>query len=337
MDVWQVLQGSVQQQRVWTFGMQVPATLPAPPSTESNTASAAPEPTLGRLQSASSPAAAAPAAEATDIHSLVQPCISSREPQSVKDGVRFTCCAAGQQHSAAAAEGGYVYTWGSNDKGQLGCDTATQNPVALHVLDTPESAAIHAISSEQHTSTSSAPAATQASSTHAIHSRIDSLKLLGSTVKLPPSLMSGLQQQRQREQESAAEQEEQQQLLLQELLAHPQLEQQQQLAGRAPAPQPSAAQAAAHKAVLSGLSSSSTLHQPQQQEHQGRPQALAVYQLHLGQAVRSIACGAHHTVAALASSGLVSRTLGCLKPNQSSSKPFASSPSLSFMQVLRRF
>lgn len=310
MDVWQVLQGSVQQQRVWTFGMQMPATLPASPSTESNTASAAPDSTGGRLQSASSPAAAAPAAEATDIHSVVQPCISSREPQSVKDGVRFTCCAAGQQHSAAAAEGGYVYTWGSNDKGQLGCDTATQNPVALHVLDTLESAVIHAISSEQHTSTS-APAATQAPSTHAIYSRMDSLKLLGSTVKLPPSLISGLQQQRQREQESAAEQ---QQLLLQELLAHPQLEQQQQLAGRTPAPQPSAAQAAAHKAVLSGLSTSSMQHQPQQQAHPSRPQALAVYQLHLGQAVRSIACGAHHTLAALASSGLVRRALGCRGP-----------------------
>jgi hypothetical protein len=32
-----------------------------------------------------------------------------------------------------------------------------------------------------------------------------------------------------------------------------------------------------------------------------------VYQLHLGQAVRSVACGAHHTLAALASSGLVSK------------------------------
>jgi hypothetical protein len=137
--------------------------------------------------------------------------------------------------------------------------------------------------------------------------KLDSLKQLGAAVKLPSSLMSALQQLRQQERDEATEQQEQQQLLLQELLQHPELGQQQQLAGRPPAPQPSAAQAAAHNAVLSGISSGVLKQQQRQQQQEGRPQALPIYQVHLGQAVRSVACGAHHTLAALASSGLVSQ------------------------------
>lgn len=41
--------------------------------------------------------------------------------------------AVGHGHSAAAAEGGYVYTWGSNSHGQLGCEAGTP-PVVSHAL-----------------------------------------------------------------------------------------------------------------------------------------------------------------------------------------------------------
>jgi hypothetical protein len=227
--------------------------------------------------------------------------------------VQFISCAAGHQHSAAAAEGGYVFTWGSNDKGQLGCDTSIQQPVAIHVLDSPELAAglqyssSGAAGSSPNTAADAGTGAAAASSfqpsnSRAMLNKLDSLKQLGSTIRLPSSLMATLQQQRQRERDDSIEQQEQQQLLLQELLQHPGLEQQQQLSGRPPAPQPGITQAAARMAVMSGISSG--LQHQQQQE--GRPQALAVYHLHLGQAVRSVACGAHHTLAALASSGLVS-------------------------------
>lgn len=317
MEVWQVLQGLVQQQRVWTFGLQVPATLPAPASETAVEAPAdsgvARQTSQARPGSAMSLQATAAAQEpGPDIQTLVEPCVSSREPQSIKDGVKFIRCAAGHQHSAAAAEGGYVFTWGSNDKGQLGCDTSTQQPVAVHLLSSPELDA-GMICSSSGAASSSACAGTDAGTGAAMFgsqptisrvmlNKLDSLKQLGSTVRLPPGLMATLQQQHQPGRDEANKQQEQQQLLLQELLQHPGREQQQQLEGRPPAPQPGAAQAAAHKAVLLGISSG--LQRQQQQE--GRPQALAVYQLHLGQAVRSVACGAHHTLAALASSGLVS-------------------------------
>ena len=312
MDIWQVLQGVVHQQRVWTFGLQAPTVLPAPAQDEHVAdkplaPSGAQSLQQARPVSALLPAAAAPS---VNVQELVEPCISCREPYSVKDGVRFISCAAGHQHSAAAAEGGCVYTWGSNDKGQLGCDTNVQQPVAVHVLSTPElnlSASCSAAGTHSSTDSSTGPAHTAGS--RAMLNKLDSLKLLGSTVKLPPSLLASLQQQRQKEREDASEHQQQQRMLLQELLQHPELGQQQQLAGRPPAPQPSAAQAAAHMAVLSGISSSNTVMESGKQAQQlaaGRPQALVVYQLHLGQAVRSVACGAHHTLAALASSGLVS-------------------------------
>lgn len=304
--------------------MQAPAALPAPladtTEDESDPTGLLRQPSQLRPHSPAYPQTTAAAQfPAPHIQSLVEPCISSREPQSIKEGVKFTSCAAGHQHSAAVADGGYVFTWGSNDKGQLGCDTNTQQPVAIHVLSSPELDAGLALSSCSSTagSTSSGAADTRARATgaaaggvaasslsgsRAMLHKLDSLKQLGSTVKLPPSLMATLQQQRQRERDAAAEHQEQQQLLLQELLQHPELGQQQQLAGKPPAIQPSAVQAAAHMAVLSGISSGMC----QQQQQESRPQALAVYQLNLGQAVRSVACGAHHTLAALASSGLVS-------------------------------
>lgn len=334
LDLWQVLQGLVLQQRVWTFGLQTPAALQAPPAADAETVSE--QQPAGTTASApvANPTLTPPAATAATpntpdaIESLVQPCTTSSEPQSVKHGVRFTCCSAGHQHSAAAAEGGYVYTWGSNNWGQLGCDTCTEQPVAIHVLSTPPSTAADPAKSGGHTggsSSSTAPKAGTVSSkscgavsqgssagaaaaTRAMLSKLDSLKLLGSTVNLPPSLMAGLQQERQRKLQAAQELQEQQQLLLQDILQHPELGQQPQLAGKPVAPQPGAAKAAAHAAVLSGISSSSSaaIQLPHNQQQDARPQALAVYRLHLGQAVRCIACGAHHTLAALASSGLVS-------------------------------
>lgn len=327
MEVWQVLQGIVQQQRVWTFGMQAPAALPAPADTtedEQDPTGFVRQPSQLQLDYSGpypQPTAAAQV-PVPDIQSVVEPCISSKEPQSIKDGVRFTSCAAGHQHSAAVAEGGYVFTWGSNDQGQLGCDTSAQQPVAIHVLSSPQlDAGLNLSTSSCGTAGSSCSGAADAracttgaaggeatsslSGSRAMLHKLDSLKQLSSTVRLPPSLMATLQQQRKRERDAEAEQQEQQQLLLQELLQHPELGQQQQLAGKLPAPQPSTAQAAAHMAVLSGISSGMR----QQQLQESRPQALAVYQLNLGQAVRSVACGAHHTLAALASSGLV-RTPG---------------------------
>lgn len=323
MEVWQVLQGLVQQRRVWTFGMQTPAALPAPPPPAAADPAAEEASGLARqCQQFSTPHFQPPppaqqaAAQLPDVQSLVEPCISSREPESIKDGVSFVSCAAGHQHSAAAAEGGYVFTWGSNDKGQLGCDTSTQQPVVVHVLSTAaeevEGAGLSSSSSGGNVGTAaptSASSSAAASCSRPMLHKLDSLKQLGAAVKLPSSLMAALQQLRQHERDEATEQHEQQQLLLQELLQHPELGQQQQLAGRPHALQHSAAQAAAHAAVLSGISSG--VLQQRQQQQEGRPQALAVYEVHLGQAVRSVACGAHHTLAALASSGLVSRA--CLR------------------------
>jgi hypothetical protein len=39
----------------------------------------------------------------------------------VTQRLHFVCGSAGRNHGAASAEGGYVYMWGANDKGQLGC------------------------------------------------------------------------------------------------------------------------------------------------------------------------------------------------------------------------
>jgi alpha-tubulin suppressor-like RCC1 family protein len=329
MDVWQVLQGTVQQQRAWTFGLQEPAALPAPAATEPDEAPPAGQHDLLKrsqsMQPADTAATAAGHAETAslDLQSLVEPCVSSREPRSIKDGVNFVSCSAGHQHSAAAAEGGYVFTWGSNDRGQLGCDTSANQPVAVHIL-TPaaqtsaDKTRTCSTSGQRSNSNSTAAAGASgdgsvAASGRAMLTKLDSLKQLGSTVKLPPSLMSSLLQQRELEMAEAREQQEQQALLLQELLQHPELGQQQQLAGKPHAPEPGAAQAAAHMAVLSGIHTTpGSAHQQQrQQQDETRPQALVVYQLHLGQAVRSVACGAHHTLAALALSGLVSLQQAC--------------------------
>lgn len=311
MEVWQVLQGLVQQRRVWTFGMQTPAALPAPPPPAAADTAAEEDPAGLARQFSSPHLQPPPSAQLPDVQGLVEPCISSREPQSIKDGVRFVSCAAGHHHSAAAAEGGYVFTWGSNDKGQLGCDTSTQQPVVVHVLSTAaeevQGAGLSTSSNGGNVGTAaptSAGSSTAASCSRAMLHKLDSLKQLGAALKLPSSLTAALQQLRQQERDEATEQHEQQQLLLQELLQHPELGQQQQLAGRSPALQPSAAQVTAHAAVLSGISSG--VLQQRQQQQEGRPQALAVYEVHLGQPVRSVACGAHHTLAALATSGLVS-------------------------------
>jgi hypothetical protein len=323
MDVWQVLQGTVQQQRAWTFGLQEAAALPAPAATETDEGTLPAGPTrCPSMQPADAAAAPAAHAESTnvDLQSLVEPCVSSREPRSIKDGVNFISCSAGHQHSAAAAEGGFVFTWGSNDRSQLGCDTSTNQPVAVHILSPAAEASADqtrmcSTSGQRSKSNSTAAAGTsgdgsRSASTRAMLNKLDSLKQLGSTVKLPPSLMASLLQQRELELTEAREQQEQQALLLQELLQHPELGQQQQLAGKPPALEPGAAQATAHLAVLSGMHATPGNAQKQQQRQQQdetRPQALVVYQLHLGQAVRSVACGAHHTLAALASSGLVSK------------------------------
>lgn len=46
-------------------------------------------------------------------------------------GQRITDIAAGYSHSAAITEDGYLYTWGSNDKGQLGDGTTTSSRVPV--------------------------------------------------------------------------------------------------------------------------------------------------------------------------------------------------------------
>jgi alpha-tubulin suppressor-like RCC1 family protein len=221
---------------------------------------------------------------------------------SIKEGVHFSSCAAGQQHTAAATDGGLVFVFGSNDKGQLGCDTSTQAPVAVHVLSAP---ALPARSSTRGQPAAHAQPPVPAAA--AGYSKSDSLEQLANAMKLPPSLTASLAQQRHLEQQAATEQ---QQLLLAELLSQQQLGQQQQLASaKRTGCQPAAACAAAHVAVAAGIShgTRSTQQLPQQQEQQQQQQVLCVYRLNLGAAVCCIACGSHHTLAALASSGLVSQ------------------------------
>jgi hypothetical protein len=81
MDIWEVLQGRVQQQRVWTFGKQAPAAAAAADGEEA--LDAADDPDAFQAAAIASAAAAAPR-------------ISSQEPLSIRDGVRFTACAAGR-------------------------------------------------------------------------------------------------------------------------------------------------------------------------------------------------------------------------------------------------
>jgi alpha-tubulin suppressor-like RCC1 family protein len=47
-------------------------------------------------------------------------------PTKVSDSLRFTSIAAGYHHTCAIEVGGDTYCWGSNEKGQLGSDAATQ-------------------------------------------------------------------------------------------------------------------------------------------------------------------------------------------------------------------
>lgn len=129
MSLWHVLRGSVPQQRVWTCGKQVPA-LQAPSLQLSQQRQPVhlDAPQHWEQQSPQKQLLASAAPQWTV-------CMSSTVPLSLRDGVRFTCAAAGWRHGAAAADGGYVYTWGCNEVGQCGVEPGTQ-PAVLHALPT---------------------------------------------------------------------------------------------------------------------------------------------------------------------------------------------------------
>jgi hypothetical protein len=149
LRVWEVLSGSVQQRRVWTFGRR------APDGADAST-----------------------------------PAVSSAEPLSIRGGVVFVSCAAGRAHSAAADGAGHVYTWGANEAGQCGVakDAA---PVISHALPADVG---------DETSVTGDAASRRLT-------KLDSLALLASSVRLPPSLLQSLKQQQalHRQQQQALE------------------------------------------------------------------------------------------------------------------------------------
>jgi hypothetical protein len=358
MDIWQVLQGSVQQQRVWTMGKQqlaapaLPAPLPgnlsagsATQDRQCHTSSCYDCPALRtksskfevqppppqqqqqrRRQSSAGNAVIedgcitnnqygnnatifAESLEAAAIAGADLPqscCISSCQPVSIKDGVRFISCSAGHQHSAAVADNGFVYVWGSNDHGQCGVDTQSQPPVALHLLHKPDDNIIERAASPPTTCCQSCARVMPQSPAGRSYRKTDSLTAVARDTKLPASLLNALVQQHQRDMQEA--QDLQQVAVERDLLLAPQdslsacnSKQPQQHQQHRVMADEALGQAATCKVLGHQPLDPPALRSPPQQA----APVLAIYRLPLGQAVKMVACGGKHTIAALAASGLV--------------------------------
>eukprot|EP00879_Flechtneria_rotunda_P017520 GHRR01018369.1.p1 GENE.GHRR01018369.1~~GHRR01018369.1.p1 ORF type:complete len:507 (+),score=201.90 GHRR01018369.1:279-1799(+) len=364
MNIWQVLQGSVQQQRVSTFGRQQwqtdRATAPKPAvghAAHQGPGTASKDDTARAYQQqlqqetgilVQSTAKAKTAAADTPAGHISSFCMSSSEPFSIKNGVRFISCAAGHQHSAAAAEGGYVFTWGCADKGQCGVDPETDMPIAIHMLQQQISGAGHvagigaaATAAAAAASTALAAAATKgpvcaaASCSKipvtAVHcsdccspqnkmysqtagsrnvKKIESLIALAGNMNLPDSLITGLVIQRKKELEEQEEQQTQDQQVLEEQL---QLQHDQAASMALFAAAAGTADTFSSNVLQPGHNWHGTTQQlnakhrwqQHQPHHSYSGPGLAVYRLNVGQQVHSVACGARHTLVALASSGLM--------------------------------
>jgi hypothetical protein len=158
LRVWEVLSGSVQQRRVWTFGREAAA------------------PDDAGVNFTANAAAAAPAGAAA---------VSSSEPLSIRSGIVFTSCAAGRAHGAAADATGHVFTWGSNSRGQCGVQQGAQ-PIAIHALPSPPAAAADGAAG------SSMQGGQSGGGGGRRLTKLDSLALLESSVRLPASLLLSL-------------------------------------------------------------------------------------------------------------------------------------------------
>ncbi|GIL45777.1 hypothetical protein Vafri_2922, partial [Volvox africanus] len=133
MDLWKVLEGGCNQQRIWTFGN--PAI--------SNAAAAAAQimAASGVVQTTAAPGGASGAgggaagdgggvgasAGAADGY-------TSAQPLALLNGVVFRAIAAGSHHAAAISSEGFLYLWGSDSRGQLGRGWPSTQHIAGHTL-----------------------------------------------------------------------------------------------------------------------------------------------------------------------------------------------------------
>eukprot|EP00775_Hariotina_reticulata_P013381 gene13381-13508_t len=129
--------------------------------------------------------------------------------------------------------------------------------------------------------------------------KTNSLTAVARDVKLPASLFNALAEQQQRDLQEAEE------------LQRVALEQEKLQAPQSSLPQSAAASRQQHQAMTGEVAAACKLLGHQQHVPQSGSQpllaapVLAVHRLHLGQAVKVVACGGKHTIAALAGSGLM--------------------------------
>jgi len=298
MDLGQVLRGRVDQQRVWTFGgaAGVGGAVTQPRE---------PLPILNGVSftgcSAGARGCGGPARACTCMAGASRVWWLHPE-QAGMEGIHPGSCAdacAGHRHSAAAADGGYVFVWGSNDLGQLGTagdgtgvaaadacchgsqgepvqepsphaqdpspqpPSPPQQPVATHDLDRYQAPGGAAAGPWR----SPGPAGP---SGHGMQAHTGSMHSLAASVKLPADLSAALWRE-----ECAA-------------------------------PACAIGEQGAASAVSSARSSRSTSgssagsharHQQRQQEQ------LQVFRLRMPQPVQKVACGGAHTLVSLAGAG----------------------------------
>ncbi|GLI64015.1 hypothetical protein VaNZ11_007176, partial [Volvox africanus] len=133
MDLWKVLEGGCNQQRIWTFG--TPAI--------SNAAAAAAQimAASGVMQTTAAPGGANGAAGGASgdggglgASAAAADGYTSAQPLALLNGVVFRAVAAGSHHAAAISSEGFLYLWGSDSRGQLGRGWPSTQHIAGHTL-----------------------------------------------------------------------------------------------------------------------------------------------------------------------------------------------------------